>query len=310
MMRRRALLIAVLAVLAGRAQAAEDHTFSLKGGKYQRVYTVHVPDTAGRGPMPVVLVLPEAGSDGAQALNRYGWKDLADKQGFIAVGLTPLAVDPSKAQTFQKNPTVWSDGSGRGNATRGSIDDGQYARAVLEDLGKRYIVDERRLYAVGFGNGGSMAQLLGLVLSDRLAAVASIAGHLWSLAPPVRPLPVMLIYGAADPVDPIDGGTGVNMWTHGPEQRPAPRLSADRWAKALGCEAMPQTTRLAGKVTDTAWRTCPAGASVDMLTVPDLGHRWPGGTDDAMPADMVGPANNAFQAAPFLWNFFGNHPKG
>ncbi len=290
-------------VFAGGAHAG-DQTETISVGGYDRTYLYHLPAKA-EGKLPVVLILPDAGVSGAAALKDYRWNGLADKQGFVAVGLQALPVDPARGELFQTNPWFWSDGSGRGNAKRGHLDDSAYVEAVLDDLAEHAKIDTQRVYAVGLGNGGSMASELGQKLPRRLAAVASVAGHAWSLDTPDKPVSVLLLYAASDPVDPVEGGLGMNVWSHGFDQRPPARKSADTWAAALKCSGEPAQADTGG-LSLLSWHGCTGDAALDYAIVPGQGHHWPGGVDDMM--SSLGP-NSDFDAAGFIWTWFSRHPK-
>jgi polyhydroxybutyrate depolymerase len=302
------LLFAILLVFSLPAHAADTKTVSLTVDKQARTYIYHKPRHATE-PLPVVLVLHDVGGTAEAALKDYHWLEASDADGFLVVGLQALPVEPGRAAMYQTNPSIWSDGSGRGNAKRGNLDDSAYVRAVLEDLGKDFDLDPKRIYAAGFANGGSMAQLLASKLSDKLAAVASVAGHRFTTDTPHDPEAILLLYGGVDFIDPLDGSAGINPWTRAPDPKPAPIKSAEGWAQALGCSNSRATATLAHKVSETLWHTCRDGASVTYLVVPDLGHHWPGGEDDQLPPDLTGPNSDALDATTFIWNFFKNHPK-
>jgi polyhydroxybutyrate depolymerase len=295
---------AALLLIANPAHAS-DKPITLSTGGYDRAYIAHRP-SGQDGKLPVVLVLPDTGIDTAKALGDYGWAALADKQKFVAVVLEPLPVDPSKAEMFQTNPGFWSDGSGRGNAKRGHLDDVRYVRAVLDDLGDHMKIDPSKVYAVGIGNGGSMVNLLGIEMSDRLAGIASIAGHVWSPDKPRRPLPVLLMYGSLDPVEPVNGGMGTNAWTHGLEQRPPTLASAEAWARALDCPGLPASSSGEKGLNMTAWTGCADGSRVEYDVIPEQGHHWPGGKDDMMPS--FGPTGS-FDATGYIWAWFNKAGK-
>ena len=292
------------------AKAAEPKQIFLNVGGFQRSYSYFEPDAFKKveQSFPVVLVLPDSGGDGATALKQFGWQRLAQKKLFVAVGLDPLPVDPQHPEMFQTNPGYWSDGSGRGNAQRGTLDDVAYVRAVLDDVKKRTHIDEREIFATGLGNGGSMTHLLGIALSNRLAAIAPVGGHLWSKDAPQRPLPVMMIVGASDPVDPPSGGMGLNVWTHAYERKAPAVDSAVSWAKQMGCAKGPERSTLASGVMQGAWSNCDGTASVAMLVVPGQGHHWPGGADDQL--ESLGPNGDALDATAYIWDWFAAHPKG
>jgi polyhydroxybutyrate depolymerase len=303
---KKILLIGVAAALATTAHAANMKGVTLKMGDYDRSY-VYTTTGGTTDPVAVVLVLPDSGEDGATALERYRWSGLAAKEGFVAVGLDALPVEPEKPEMFQTNPYFWSDGSGRGNAHRGDLDDVAYVNAVLGDLSRRIKVDSRRVYATGFGNGASMVHRLGMQLSDRIVAIAPVSGYLWNAGIPDNFLPVMMIYGSADPVEPIRGGYGINMWTHQMDQAPATTASAVGWVQALGCKTGPTGSKLPSEVTQTSWSDCAGKASVDYIVVPGQGHHWPGGVDDDM--SSLGPNTAALDATPFIWDWFKNHSR-
>ena len=289
------------------AHAANLKSVQLPVGEYQRSY-VYTLTGGDKAPAAIVLVLPDAGEDGATALERYRWKDLAGKEGFVAVGLDPLPVEPEKAEMFQTNPSFWSDGSGRGNAKRGDLDDVAYVNAVIGDLAHRIKVDPKRIYATGFGNGGSMVHRLGQQLSDRIAAIAPVSGYLYNPGIPDAPLPVMMIYGSSDPAEPIRGGMAVNMWSHQIEAAPSTTTdSAVGWVQGMGCKTGPTGTKLPHDVTRTSWSDCAGKATIDYIVVPGQGHHWPGGVDDDMTS--LGPEVDALDATPFIWDWFKTRPR-
>src|SRR5690606_3108353 len=132
---------------------------------------------------------------------------LARAEGCIAAFPEGTRRDPSQPQSFRHNPQSWNDGSGRGHVAAAGVDDVAFALALIDEISRRYEVDAARVYAAGFSNGGSMVFRLAAEAADRVAAAAPVAGHLWVAAPrPARPVPLMLICGSADPLNPLEGG--------------------------------------------------------------------------------------------------------
>jgi polyhydroxybutyrate depolymerase len=56
------------------------------------------------------------------------------------------------------------------------VDDVAFLDALLDDLAGAYRVDPRRVFATGMSNGAMMAYRLASELSERIAAVAPVAG--------------------------------------------------------------------------------------------------------------------------------------
>ena len=111
--------------------------------------------------------------------------------------------------------------TGRGwDAELGQTRDLTFVTTLLDGLEQEWCVDPRRVYATGMSNGGFFTNLLGCVLSDRLAAIAPVAGaQALAGCPAPKALPVLLIQGAADKVV-------------APAMTQAAR---DWWARANGC---------------------------------------------------------------------------
>lgn len=72
--------------------------------------------------------------------------------------------------------------------------------AMLEDLSGKYKIDQSRVYACGFSNGGRMTYLLWSQRRDKLAAVAAFSSQATSgdLYQSFKPLPALVASGMKD----------------------------------------------------------------------------------------------------------------
>ena len=70
------------------------------------------------------------------------------------------------------------DGGGNccGDAAHDRVDDVLFTRAMLNALEANLCVNPARVYATGMSNGGFMSHRLACELSDRIAAIAPVAG--------------------------------------------------------------------------------------------------------------------------------------
>ncbi len=67
-------------------------------------------------------------------------------------------------------------------------------------------VDSKRVFATGISNGGMMCYRLAAELSDRIAAIAPVAGAMAiEEAKPIRPVSVMHFHGKSDSMVPFSG---------------------------------------------------------------------------------------------------------
>lgn len=167
-----------------------------------REYYVHVPaGYKATAAFPVVFMLHGSGGNGEKFYNISGWKELGETENI-------LTVFPSSFQY----PCVFDDGIQKPNAEKWSSydlelcgggtpkDDVKFLSQVIDELKQKYTVDEKRIYIVGFSNGGEMSSRTAIELSGKIAAVVACAGALPvdTSFVPVRKLPVLLQAGNSD----------------------------------------------------------------------------------------------------------------
>jgi polyhydroxybutyrate depolymerase len=167
-----------------------------------REYYVHVPASYKATVLfPVVFMLHGSGGNGEKFYNISGWKELGETENI-------LTVFPSSPQY----PCVFDDGIQKPNAEKWNSydlelcggetlkDDVKFLSQVIDELKQKFTVDEKRIYIVGFSNGGEMASRTAIELSDRIAAVVACTGALPedTTFVPLRKLPVLLQAGNSD----------------------------------------------------------------------------------------------------------------
>ena len=99
---------------------------------------------------------------------------VADEKGFIVV--SPHGVANS-----------WNGGNCCGTSFLDLVDDVGFIDDLLDRVESTYCVDKRRIYATGMSNGGFLTHRLGCELSDRIAAIAPVAGVLGLATNDCRP---------------------------------------------------------------------------------------------------------------------------
>ena len=258
--------------------------------------------------MPLVVMLHGAGATAAIARQQTGWPAKADHEGFAVVFPEGTPPDPAAAPLFRLNPQLWNDGSGRGHVARRGVDDVGFIAALIERLARELRLDRSRIYVTGFSNGASLAFRLGAELGNLIAAIAPVAGHCWIDPPrPARPLPLLHIAGAADPLNPLEGGEVETPWGHS-EYHPPVRRSIERWAAASGCGGCTERTDDAGVIW-TECAGCEGGIEIRLAVVPELGHVWPGGPR-LLPERLVGRSSRRLMATEAIWDFFRRSEPG
>lgn len=265
-----------------------------------RTYRLHRPrGVAQSQTVPLVIVMHGLGADGGMTQALSGFDAIADKQGFAV---------------------VYPDGLGRmwrfwenldGKIANGSTDDVGFIAALIDQLVKDGVADRRRVYATGISNGGYMSHRLGCSLSDKIAAIAPVAGsmlkHTTEPLKPSRVVPTMTFHGTADRIVQQNGTDAITKL--------GLSLSASEvaawWAKSNGCEMVPQTESLPDKVDDGThvvrhtYRTAKGEPLVVYYEIEGGGHTWPGG--NFQPEVLLGKTSKEIVASELMWEFFRQH---
>ena len=241
-------------------------------GGLNRTYVVHIPKGHDlKTPLPVVLALHGATMNGPMMAWFSGLNRKADEAGF-------LAVYPNGAGSHSS--FFWNGGNCCGPAMRDGVDDVGFLDALLDDLMRAYPVDARRVYATGMSNGAIMAYRLAAERSERIAAIAPVAGTAGTeIGQPKRPVSVLHFHGTQDEFIPFTGGRGAKGIS-GTNHRPV-EDSIRAWVEADGCEETPRIDVLSEggdglKVTRTTYGGGREGAEVVLVVIEGGGHTWPG----------------------------------
>ena len=271
-------------------------------GETTRSYLVHVPPKYDpKKPTPVVLVLHGAGMNGRMMAWFCGFSKKADEAGFIAVypngtGLADLLL-------------TWNAGGFQGWAAERQPDDVAFIAKLLDDLATVVTVDPKRVYVTGMSNGGMMCYRLAAELSDRIAAIAPVAGTMAiDNYNPKRPVPVMHFHGTADKLVPFGGpGSRTPKFLGFKSVEDTIKICA----KANGCPEEPKVVKLPDKagdgtsVTKKTYGPGKDGAEVVLFVIEGGGHTWPG---QQPPVGFIGKSTKNISANDLIWEFFQKHP--
>lgn len=297
------LLLAAAGFFIGRtiktaSKEQTNHSIAVEG--HDRSYTLYVPKIATSN-APLVVMLHGALGTSDQAIRAYDWNQQAAENGFIVA--YPQGLNRSWAVSE----------SCCGPPVKDGVNDVEFIRQMVADIKKQHQVDDRRVYAAGISNGGALAYRLACD-TDIFAAIGVVAANLLGDCPSPAPLSVIHIHGTADQTFPYQGGPGRRN-NDGQGDRPAdtrgpaiPNL-IDTWRKVDGCGAPSVNT--SGPVT-TSVAVCTGARTVELITIEDAGHQWPGAQqNDARAAQLLNldPPSPALNATDVLWDFFDIHSK-
>jgi polyhydroxybutyrate depolymerase len=260
-----------------------------------RDYIIFLPQNYnGVDKLPLVFNLHGGSLNAQQQLDYSKMNEVADTVGFIVV--YPNAV-----------LTAWSCGI---NLTEGHVNDVGFIDALIDTLANNYSVDEERIYCCGFSLGGFMCHRLACELSNRIAAIADVAGsiaqHFTTDSTTAHPMPVLKFHGTADQIIPYDGKN----------EYCSVQQTLTYWANFNHCN-LPDTTLLINidpldgcTVQKIKYSFSQDIGEVVHYKVLNGGHSWPGGDTAYFTHLGAGPIGNTtmdINASELIWDFFKNY---
>lgn len=183
-------------------------------------------------PAPLVMVLHGYGASGLAQNIFFNLGSIADKEGFFLVA-PEGTVDGSGKQ-------FWNATDNCCDFERKNVDDVAYLTGLVDEIGRYYAIDPKRVFLVGHSNGGAMSFRLGCDASERFAAIVDLAGPFFvdaSRCKPKAPVPLLHMHGTADqtvPYPPTSAGSRI--------PNPGAAATVATWAANNGCGATPDTS--------------------------------------------------------------------
>lgn len=293
-----------------------DYIDKINSQGMMRQFIVHVPANYNRSkPVPLVLILHGGGLSGQIMIYITGFNACADKNGFIVV--YPDAVGH-----------IWND-----EQLAGRVDDVAFINDVINRVGSTYNIDQRKIYAAGYSNGGYLAERVACE-SNRIAAIAIVGSSLKHTTAGAcndcnRRIPIMYFIGTEDPLVPstdsehkaelgklgdIVGLSGlgelsahvaairgvvtseeaVNFWVNHNNSPPSP----------YSCLEPDRDPRDGTKVTRYSYGSY--GNEVVYYRIHGGGHTWPGALYGG-PCDIMGRTTQDINASELMTQFFLRH---
>jgi polyhydroxybutyrate depolymerase len=280
------MVVAALSLAALVGCAAAPGRIGVVSGGEPRSYLLVAPPKGASAPRPLLIAL-------------HGWLGTPEQMARMS-GLSSAAARLNFAVVYPRGD--WRSWGADESSARGDAD-AAFLAEVVADVAAKIPVDRSRIYAVGFSNGGFMAQALACSGRVRLAGVAVVASGLAAPAAaackPGSAVPFLLIQGTGDPVVPV----------YGTDTREGRILSAAEtlafWATRNRCNGFalaPAASREPGfTIMRAVGQTC-LGGDTEGWFINGGGHGWPGG-ESGYPAFLVGRKTSAIDATSVVLGF-------
>ena len=287
-MTKKILLLFLFIPLFGISQQQINKTMLHDGNA--REYIVYIPASYdGSNPYPLLFSFHGGGGTSSDFINTNDMRPIADTAGFIAI-YPQAAIDPDDGSFswLHKAPTTHNDIF--------------FIEAIIDTLSTQYMIDNNRIYACGYSEGGIFSYELGCRLNNRIAAFASVSGSMltdsyrlsngFGSCSPSHPTAVLLIPGTNDgnfhsmyngfqpyylSVDEI-----TTYWSNHNNTNPNPTITQ-----------IPNTNTADGStVEERVWENGDNCVTVKELKVIGGDHDWPGSF-----------GNMDISASQEIWNF-------
>lgn len=235
------------------------HTITIEGMQ-PRTYYLNVPSKySASTSTPLLLALHSRSMNAKTIFTDSQIITSAESMNFIVAGLNGAVYEGASS---------WNAGNCCTNATTYEENDLLFASTVIDFVSSKYSVDKSRIWAMGHSNGGMMAYRLACDLSDKITAIAVVAGALVDdTCNPTKPVSTLHIHGNLDPTIPFHGG--------GKFETPSIFHSVQDMANKNSCNGSPKESSDA--IEERYIWVCTNGAETQLVNFQELSHGWENG---------------------------------
>ena len=261
-----------------------------------RNYIIYIPSSYdGTTQVPLVFNFHGGGGTSSDFINYVNdMRPIADTANFIAV-YPQAAVDPTDGSNswLHKTPTTHNDVN--------------FIEAIIDTLSNDYNIDNDRVYACGYSEGGIFSYELGCRLNNRIAGFASVSGSMlvdafrvsyYNLGncSPVHPTAVLLIPGTSD-FSPHSSYSGLQPYYMSVNEITTYWANHNNTNTNPTVTSVPNTNTSDGSTVEKRiWENGDNCVAVQELKVINGGHDWPGSS-----------GNMDIDASQEIWKFLSNY---
>ena len=261
-----------------------------------RNYIMYIPPSYdGTTQVPLVFNFHGGGGTSSDFINyENDMRPIADTANFIAV-YPQAAVDPTDGSNswLHKTPTTHNDVN--------------FIEAIIDTLSNDYNIDNDRVYACGYSEGGIFSYELGCRLNNRIAGFASVSGSMlvdafrvsyYNLGncSPIHPTAVLLIPGTSD-FSPHSSYSGLQPYYMSVNEITTYWANHNNTNTNPTVTSVPNTNTSDGSTVEKSfWENGDICVAVQELIVINGGHDWPGSS-----------GNMDIDASQEIWKFLSKY---
>ena len=280
-------VILLLVFLSSTSLVYCQQTISITSEGRERSFILYRPQGDIAEKLPVVLSF-HGFTQTAQAMMNYtGFNALADTHRFMVV--YPNGLNFS-----------WNIGQNQPGAS--TANDVQFTLDIIDFIDQNYSIDNKKIYATGFSNGGFFSFRLACELSDVITAIAPVAATInpiqFNNCNLSRAVPLLQIHGTSDFIVSYNGSQGFS----------SVQEAMTYWVEKNDCEIDPKIIELPDKntgdnstVTSFEFSNCEDDIQVIHYRINNGGHTWPSSTGSG-----IGNTNRDISSED-IWFFFNKY---
>jgi len=261
------------------ANSPGTHYRTMQSGEKKRNYLLHIPQAYQKNSkktLALVIMLHGRSGNGQRAASRYyGWIELSEKEQFIVVFPTALG-----------SPTSWQVG-----LKEKPSQDSRFLSDLIDLLLNEIKINTNQVFMTGHSSGGFMSFSFAVTHSDKVAAIAPVAGLLINIEQPTQPISVISFHGMDDNIVPYSKkDISVKGLLTALE-------SANFFAQHNNCGKPVRSNLNGGKVHIDTWSGGKDSTEVQLYSIENGGHGWPQ------------ESYHSVSATETIWNFFKAHSR-
>ena len=159
----------------------------------ERKYIIYTPQGYdGNSKLPLLLNFHGFGGQAGDYMSYSNMRSTADSENFILVYPQGTDLDGSPHWNAALN----------GGDNKSDVDDLGFIEALINKLSSENLIDLKRVYAVGYSNGGMMSYALACYKSGLISAIGSVSGYmLQTECSPSHSIPLIKLHGTTDYYD-------------------------------------------------------------------------------------------------------------
>ncbi len=297
------ILSLVISVYTLTQNVSNEKTIFLSHNGIERRTIMNIHEASNEDELPLVLVFHGFLGNSEYTLKTYGFTEFSNEEHFIIAY-------PEGTGELNNLLLSWNAGFCCGYAQENEIDDVGYIVKLLTVIKEKYAIDEKRIYLVGFSNGGMITYKLISEHPELFMGAAIISStpsggkneeSLVHIKPPEIAVPLLIFHGELDTIIPYYGGysgeeneTGIYF--------PSIPESVEYWANSMGADSVKEISLEDGSVIFRKYFDIAGRPIIEFYTLTNDGHTIPGRVKGVQ--SILNKDESTINAKEIIWDFF------